>query len=185
MPAAKKEAVEAQETFVEEPAKTPISDMLLRVQQDAATKEEEENQANKEPSATDKAKAAIRRMEVKEAPPPNEVMDDGRQKITLSFDTNQSTLNDEQRAIIDHMILPKLDEAMENTVLVQSYASKLEGVLNSDRRLALDRAMAIRTYLLEQTIQPHRITVRALGNDSQNTAQTPDRAELYIKTKQP
>ncbi|MCI5060457.1 MAG: OmpA family protein [Alphaproteobacteria bacterium] len=189
MPATKKQSVEAQPTFedvkepqaTQKPDKAPIADMLLRAQ----PKEEIKPENKKSP--TDEAKALIRQMEVKESPPPTKIMQDGTQKIILPFTDRQATLDDNGRAIIDQMILPKLDENIDNTILIQSYASKLEGVMNSDRRLALSRAMAVREYLIEQTIQPHRITVRASGeeqNSSQSSTQGTapiERVELYLK----
>jgi outer membrane protein OmpA-like peptidoglycan-associated protein len=53
---------------------------------------------------------------------------------------------------------------------VMSYATKTDGMPNSDRRIALQRAIAVRSYLIEAGVSSLLINVQALGQKEEYTA---------------
>lgn len=70
------------------------------------------------------------------------------------------------------------DEALR--VQVKAYASGTEDASKA-RRLSLSRALAVRSYLIEQGIGSTRIDVRALGNNAEGGPG--DRVDLVVVSR--
>lgn len=97
--------------------------------------------------------------------------------LTLSFTGNVSELDEGLRHKLDAVAL-QMQEAVEGRLQVRAYATGEDGTASSARRIALSRALAIRSYLMDQGIKPARVDVRALGSE---TDRSPiDRADLVF-----
>lgn len=94
------------------------------------------------------------------------------------FTPGQTDIQDDLKAAISASVLQNLRRNPSARVQIQSYASSVDQGNSSDRRISLNRALAIRSYLIEQNIEPNRIDVRALG--SQTDEKPVDRIDLII-----
>ena len=100
------------------------------------------------------------------------------QKLTVSYNDAATELDDKQSLIIKHNITPQMAAHPELRLQIQAFSGTHDAGQSSDRRIALSRALGIRSLLLESGIDPSRLDVRALGA---NTDQSPlDRADLYL-----
>ncbi len=107
-----------------------------------------------------------------------EAVDASKSRMSLSFPAGQATLAQDQILTITHNIIPILNGDPGQRLQIQSYATAVDKGQSSDRRIALSRALAIRTALIEQGVEPRRIDVRALGG---STDQGPvDRVDLIL-----
>ena len=114
-----------------------------------------------------------------------------RQPITSSKTTGNET------ALVSFTLEPEqvsLDTAMKNFLLehavkmfkddpglrmeIHAYASVEEGQTYSDVRRSLARALEVRSFLLEQNIDPSRLKLTPLGQDNNNT--TDNRIDLLF-----
>jgi outer membrane protein OmpA-like peptidoglycan-associated protein len=59
-----------------------------------------------------------------------------------------------------------------------AYAKGTADAASRARRLSLTRALAVRTYLMEQGVLPTRIDVRALGNKAEEDPR--DRVDVEL-----
>ena len=75
--------------------------------------------------------------------------------------------------IIEQM---KTDEAVR--VRLMAYANGSDDSPSSVRRLSLNRAIAVREFLMDQGVQSTRIEVRALGDQSEDGE--PDRVDAIL-----
>ena len=119
-----------------------------------------------------------------------EVSDVDKNKTEWIIEYNGSTveLSTEDKAIILEQIVPLLDIYPDRSLDVISMAKKNSSKgLNADRRLALSRALEVRGFLLDQTIAPNRINVRALGkNNGQPDQSVPTNTDyVQLKINQP
>ena len=69
----------------------------------------------------------------------------------------------------------KADEQLR--VQLVAYASGTPEQANQARRLSLSRAIAVRSYMIEQGVRGTRIDVRALGNRT-DSGGPPDRVDV-------
>lgn len=76
-------------------------------------------------------------------------------------------------------IVQQLKADDQSRLQLIAYASGTADEANQARRLSLTRALAVRTYLMEQGVRNARIDVRALGNRSDGSA-PPDRVDVVI-----
>ncbi len=98
--------------------------------------------------------------------------------VTLPFTAGEEKLGTEAQKALEQDILPLLRSHPRWRIQIQSYASKTGEGLQDDRRTALSRALAIRSYLLDNGIEARRMDVRALG---MKTERRPlDRADLVF-----
>jgi hypothetical protein len=91
----------------------------------------------------------------------------------LSFDnTTDIKLSEEYEKLLLEKIVPQMDANIYSRLFIESFAThpnEKSNALSADRRIALSRALAVRSYLIEQEIASNRIDVRAFGeNDAQN-----------------
>lgn len=90
----------------------------------------------------------------------------------LDFDAVSESLSSAQKDIILTQIIPHLDANGKASLQIESFAFSGAGAqsLNQDRRVALNRALAVRGYLLENEITSSRIDVRTMPTNSNNPA---------------
>ncbi len=166
MPAVKKHGVEAEVIF--EPEDNTAPKMIERIEQ--------EETPEIKPLTIDRPQKPV--IMPASALPEIELLDDGRQKIIMTYQSGTVELGNTHKAIIDRLIIPALDLNRERHLQIQAFASASYDEMNADRRLSLSRAMKIREYLLKQAISATRIDVRSLG--AQTDIQPFDRVEFYI-----
>lgn len=97
--------------------------------------------------------------------------------LTLSFMGNSSDLTAESQRKLDGVIR-QLAETVEGRLQVRGYAAGEEGSPSSARRIALSRALAVRSYLMDRGVKPTRVDVRALGTETDRAP--PDRVDLIF-----
>jgi outer membrane protein OmpA-like peptidoglycan-associated protein len=68
--------------------------------------------------------------------------------------------------------------AADNMLQVRAYATGQDGSKSSARRISLSRALAVRSYLMDNGIKPHRVNVRALGSETDRSPV--DRVDLIF-----
>lgn len=96
--------------------------------------------------------------------------------FSLEFSPAATDLTADQRELLLQNVIKTLTQDPQLRVQILSYAGRVDGSESSARRISLSRALAVRSYLLENKIAPARIDVRAL---SDNTPETPaDRMDL-------
>jgi outer membrane protein OmpA-like peptidoglycan-associated protein len=87
--------------------------------------------------------------------------------VTLPFSKGDGDLTEQSQDLIKEQILGNLKEKPSWRLQIQAFASpKVKGATNEARRLSLTRALAVRSYLLENGIEASRMDVRALGTQS-------------------
>lgn len=96
---------------------------------------------------------------------------------TLVYVRNALEISEENRAILTRDILPAL-KGSSARLEIRSFATPEKGVQNSDRRMALNRALFLRSELIRQGIQADRMDVRALGDKSESPPA--DRIDLIL-----
>lgn len=79
---------------------------------------------------------------------------------------------------IQEQVLPVLKDDTQLRVEIRAFASSINGDEIQARRTSLARALAIRTYLTQNDIDPTRIDIRPLG--AQAEAPAPDSASIIM-----
>lgn len=166
MPSNKKQSVDTMETFKNKG--TDPSEMMKRVQEEKTISKPKKIKTDKE----------IEIIKDKIPLPELNIQKDGSRKISMLYLEEQADIKDAQINILEQVIIPELKQNNEVRLIIQAYASSPDDSLNSDRRLALTRALAVRDYILSQEIASNRMDVRALG--SQTNVQPINRVELYL-----
>lgn len=99
-------------------------------------------------------------------------------QFSVSFESGVSELDADQKKILDQNVIPSMKKFPNGRLEILAFASSTDGSQSSSRRISLSRALSARSYLLEKGIQPTRIDVRAL---SDNTQENPvDRMDLHF-----
>ena len=87
-----------------------------------------------------------------------------------------TNITKEHEAILLEKIIPQLDFNSQSRIFIESFATmpdRAKSSLSADRRIALSRALAVRSYLTDQEIAVSRIDLRALGEkDNQGSGKT-------------
>lgn len=89
--------------------------------------------------------------------------------VTLSFTPALSEVNAETVQIMKGRILKVLQNNPGWRVQIQAFASAPDDSAGSARRLSLSRALSVRSWLMDQGIEPRRMDVRALGTDAEDS----------------
>ena len=88
--------------------------------------------------------------------------------LTLDFNAGSSDLGLDTQKKLDNVIRQMIDN--ENTRLqLRAYAKAVDETKSTARRLSLSRALAVRSYLMDQGVSPARVDVRALGAETDHT----------------
>lgn len=88
-------------------------------------------------------------------------------QFSIAFKPTNIELNQDDRKLLDRTVIQRLSTDAKYRVLIRSYASRSDGTESSARRTSLSRALVVRSYLLSKGIQPTRIDVRALSDQTQ------------------
>ena len=100
------------------------------------------------------------------------------QLISMEYKPTISDIQADQKTIVDTNVLPKLKAEASSRLQILSYASASKDGQSSARRISLARGLSLRGYLLEKGVEPGRIDIRALGD---NTEEKPlDRIDLLV-----
>ncbi|MBN8521413.1 MAG: hypothetical protein J0L77_05895 [Alphaproteobacteria bacterium] len=98
-------------------------------------------------------------------------------KKTITYTRGALEMTPENRAILNQDIMPVL-KGTSARLEIRSYATPEKGIQNSDRRMALNRALFLRSELIRQGIPADRMDVRALGDKSETPPA--DRIDLIL-----
>jgi len=101
--------------------------------------------------------------------------------LSISFGAGGSELPYSARGDLDK-IIDTLKQSSAARVQLLAYAAGTDEQASQVRRLSLDRALAVRKYLLDQGIASSRIDVKALGNKVEG-GRSPDRVDLMVEEK--
>ena len=111
------------------------------------------------------------------AAPPATANDGAIGRIT--FGANASELPTEAKAVLDRAVAGmKQDESTRLQIV--AYATGGDEAGSQARRLSLSRALAVRSYLIDQGVRSTRMDVRALGNRAADGGSVTDRVDMVI-----
>lgn len=102
------------------------------------------------------------------------------QEFMVNFAISDGSLSAEGKSALMAR-LDDLKKAEDTRIKVAAYASANPDDAQGARRVSLSRALAIRSFLMENGIKASRIDVRALGSDTQ--MEPFDRADISVVTK--
>ena len=102
---------------------------------------------------------------IQEDGPPAE--DAPMDQFSIAFKAEEIELKQDDRKLLDRTVIKRLSDDTKHRILIRSYASRSDGTESSARRTSLSRALVVRSYLLTKGIQPTRIDVRALSDQTQ------------------
>jgi len=94
---------------------------------------------------------------------------------TVAFDKDSARLPDGARETLAHLASRMTEDATLEVQLL-AYAAGDDENASKARRLSLSRALAVRSFLIDQGVRSTRIEVRALGNKVPQGA--PDRVDI-------
>lgn len=97
--------------------------------------------------------------------------------LTLNFPGNSSDLTSESQKKLD-AVIHQMTGMIEGRLQVRGYATGEDGSQSSARRIALSRALAVRSYMMDKGIKPTRVDVKAAGSDTDR--QPLDRVDLIF-----
>jgi outer membrane protein OmpA-like peptidoglycan-associated protein len=84
------------------------------------------------------------------------------EQMRLMFEDGSASLSDNAKSRLDQLA-GVLEENPQQRVQLMAFAQGTEDTASQARRLSLSRALAVRTYLIDQGIRSTRMDVRALG----------------------
>ncbi len=104
----------------------------------------------------------------------------GNEKALVSFtlDSKQILLDPNLKTFLLDHALKQFKSDPDLRLEIHAYASTESGQEFSDVRRSLARALEVRSFLLEQNIDPSRLKITPMGQDSDNT--TDDRIDLLF-----
>ena len=108
--------------------------------------------------------------------PPAAVGVDGRLAF-VSFPSGTSELPEAARALLERTAAEMKRDDTTRLQLV-AYAAGTDDASSQARRLSLSRALAVRSYLIENGVRSTRMDVRALGNKVPDGP--PDRVDVML-----
>ncbi len=94
---------------------------------------------------------------------------------TIIFEKDSARLPDGARDTLAH-VASRMTEDVTLEVQLLAYAAGDEENASKARRLSLSRALAVRSFLIDQGVRSTRIEVRALGNKVPDGS--PDRVDI-------
>jgi outer membrane protein OmpA-like peptidoglycan-associated protein len=97
--------------------------------------------------------------------------------LSLGFSGNSSDLTAETQKKLD-AVIHQMNEMTDGRLQVRGYATGEDGSTSSARRIALSRALSVRSYLMDKGIKPTRVDVRALGTETERSPL--DRVDLIF-----
>lgn len=135
--------------------------------------------AEKSPAAHQKlASIAPDQARVTAPRPPQPRPEDEEAYVSVPFDQGSVAVNEAVSAELETKLLPLLNENPGWQLQIQAFASPIKDGLSSARKASLDRALAVRDYLLSKGVEASRIDMRALGAESDRDPM--DRVDLIL-----
>lgn len=106
----------------------------------------------------------------------------GAMKRSIPFEPGQIRLSKETTNDIAAGVVKELDTDGRDAwrVQIKSFATPHGDGISSDRRIALARALSLRSSLITQGVEANRIDVVSQGDEAQGTAPAADRIDLYL-----
>jgi len=139
MPSIKKQSVEAEQTYVSKD--TEIKNFQRKEVAPAKT-------TMKLPPAQKK---------------PSNYIDADQKKFILKYGKGRVHMTDKM-VVSTLEPLSALLRGNGKNIEIKSYASKVSSRLNSDRKISLDRGLALREYFISKGVKKHRMNLRSYGN---------------------
>lgn len=99
---------------------------------------------------------------------------------TIQFDKETARLPDGARDLLAHLA-SRMSEDATLEVQLLAYAGGNEENASKARRLSLSRALAVRSFLIDQGVRSTRIEVRALGNKVPDG--DPERVDIAVQKR--
>ena len=99
------------------------------------------------------------------------------EQVSMEFKPKLTALQNDQQSTLNSEVLNYLKKHDDARLQIQSFAGE-PGSDSDARRISLSRALSVREYLMGKGIEPSRMDVRAMGN---NTKEAPaDRVDLIL-----
>ncbi len=112
------------------------------------------------------------------APVTAELAVDAEADLRLDYTGDQTVLENSQKEQLLEKIFGELEKSNNKRVFVYAHAASPDKEQSLSRRISLQRALDIESYLKSQGIAEEQIIILPLGNTQQNA----DRVNLEIKT---
>lgn len=157
--------------------------IMERHQRQMKGEQAEQKKETVEPAKKDSSKdtGAVEKTASKTPPADFEIGDaEDVMKKMLPFQPGQISLQETDVAAIGSGILEELEKRDLWRIQIRSYATSHGEGMNSDKRIALSRAIALRKALVEQGVRPSRIDVRAEGDAPLPEGKSGDRIDIYL-----
>jgi outer membrane protein OmpA-like peptidoglycan-associated protein len=103
----------------------------------------------------------------------------GLARVVMPFDRDADKLDDRLQASLRREVMPLLQNNPGWNIQIQSFATSASDEAGSDKRLSLARALAVRSWMMEQGIAADRLDIRARG-EGEKSDQPADRVELVL-----
>lgn len=100
--------------------------------------------------------------------------------LRLLFAAGSPAPDPAQLSSVNSNILTLMKDNPALRVYIRAFASPVDTSQSSDRRIALSRALAVRSFLIDQGVEARRIDVRALG--AQSDQGPADRVDLVLSS---
>lgn len=100
-----------------------------------------------------------------------------KDQLVLIFNDMDASLSEQKKEILSNKVVPVFVGG-DKRLNITAFASPQSQGLNGDKRLALSRALAVRSFLLEKGVPSNQMNIRSLG--SKTTKQPYDRVELQL-----
>lgn len=99
--------------------------------------------------------------------------------LTLEFPGNSSDLTAATQRKLDAIVRQMEDLVDGGRLQVRGYAAGEDGSKSSARRIALSRALSVRSYLMDKGVKAKRVDVRAMGSETDRNPL--DRVDLIFQ----
>ena len=101
----------------------------------------------------------------------------GNSIINLAFAENAVEISNTDKQKITNAVKPILNSSKR--IKVMSYAKSTAGDVNASRRISLQRAIAVRSQMIQAGLEKNRINVQAIGSNAENP-QLSDGVSIYV-----
>ncbi|KAF0145959.1 MAG: lysophospholipase [Rhodospirillaceae bacterium] len=98
-------------------------------------------------------------------------------RLIVLFPATVADVPEEAKSRLRHLA-ERIMQNADAKIQLMAYAGGEESEASKARRLSLDRALEVRSYLMEQQVPSNRIEVRAFGNRPRDGP--PDRVDLVL-----
>ena len=128
------------------------------------------------PPKLEQAQPSEAQSSVASLPPPTGQLTDG-DSMRIVFENDSSKLPSDVREALKGLS-DRLNQQENLRLQLLAYAGDTDTSASAARRLSLSRALAVRSYLIENGVRSTRIDVRALGNKS--TEKVTERVDITV-----